>query len=132
VPDGPESVLHRWTESPLWQELERRDRAYEPARRFLVEAMPRIESVLMAGSSSPKDFTLHDAGHSFRVTEWMARLIPSGVLRDISHNEVAQLLLAAYLHDTGMTPQWGRVSAHHGGFRGDELDRLSALPCPSG
>jgi hypothetical protein len=124
--------MRPWTESPLWLELERRNRPYQASVRFLVGSMPHIESVLAAGSSSPKDFTLHDAGHSFRVTDWMAKIIPPLVLGAISDNEVSLLLLTAYLHDIGMTPKWGKVSAHRAyltagetiNFRGDELDQF--------
>jgi hypothetical protein len=92
--------------------------------------MPDIELILAKGGTSPKDFTLHDAGHGFRVTQWMVRIIPEDVLRGISENELALLLLSAYLHDIGMTPEWGKVRAHTeylvsgdtNGFRGDELD----------
>ncbi|HKW98327.1 MAG TPA: hypothetical protein VJN43_11390 [Bryobacteraceae bacterium] len=92
--------------------------------------MPEIERVLTQGGSSPKDFTLHDACHGFRVTEWMTQIIPGDVLKKLSANELALLLLSAYLHDIGMTPQWGKVSAHKEylisdgtmGFSGDELE----------
>ena len=33
--------------------------------------MPSIQTVLASGGTSPKDFTLHDEGHSFRVAERM-------------------------------------------------------------
>ena len=33
-------------------------------------------------------------------------------LKALSPNELAILLLSAYLHDIGMSPEWGRVEAH--------------------
>lgn len=66
--------------------------------------MPDIERVLNAGTS-PLDFTLHDAEHSFRVAEWMARIVPDDVLPKLSVYELALLLLSAYLHDIGMAPE---------------------------
>lgn len=124
------SALRPWTDSPLWLELQRRNDAYSTASRLLLNVMPGIERVLKSGGSSPKDFTLHDEGHAFRVTEWMAQIIPSDVLTGLSDPEIAILILAAYLHDIGMTPEWGKVAAHkeylasgsEKGFRGDELE----------
>ncbi|HTU46007.1 MAG TPA: hypothetical protein VMF91_13140 [Bryobacteraceae bacterium] len=124
------SALRPWTESPLWIELQRRNDPYSTASRLLSNVTPGIERVLKSGASSPKDFTLHDEGHAFRVTEWMAQIIRSDVLARLSDAEIAILILAAYLHDIGMTPEWGKVGAHkeylvsgsETGFRGDELE----------
>lgn len=119
-----------WTDSPLWRALESRPSPQDAAQLLLRQCMPEIERVLTQGGSSPKDFTLHDACHGFRVTEWMTQIIPGDVLKKLSANELALLLLSAYLHDIGMTPQWGKVSAHKEylisdgtmGFSGDELE----------
>jgi len=124
------SALRPWTESPLWLELQRRNDPYSTACRLLSNVMPEIERVLKSGASSPKDFTLHDEGHAFCVTEWMAQIIPSDVLPRLLDPEIAILILAAYLHDIGMTPEWGKVAAHkeylvsgiEEGFRGDEIE----------
>jgi hypothetical protein len=74
--------------------------------------MPDVVRILASGSSSPMDFTLHDDGHSERVAQWMARLAPADVLRVLSEYELALLLLAAYLHDIGMTPAVEKVRRH--------------------
>src|SRR5579864_8720453 len=124
------SSLRPWMDSPLWREIERRTSAQHAAQLLLRQCMPKIEQILTQGGSSPKDFTLHDAGHGFRATEWMVRIIPGDVLEKLSANELAQLLLSAYLHDIGMTPEWGKVTAHKEylisggteGFSGDELE----------
>jgi len=73
--------------------------------------MPQIEKILAVGGTAPLDFTLHDAGHSFRVAERMSQIIPSDVLPELSVYELALLLLSAYLHDIGMTPERRAVEA---------------------
>jgi len=73
---------------------------------------PDIERVLSSAGTSPLDFTLHDAEHSFRVAEWMAKIVPGDVLEKLSGYELALLLLSAYLHDIGMTPEQARVQRH--------------------
>jgi len=75
--------------------------------------MPRVETVLAKGGTSPIDFTLHDADHSYRVAQRMAELIPSDVLQKLTSYELALLLLAAYLHDIGMTPEQRKVRLHY-------------------
>lgn len=59
------------------------------------------------------DFTLHDAEHSFRVAQRMTELIPPDVLPKLQAYELSLLLLSAYLHDIGMTPERKKVSGHY-------------------
>ncbi len=73
--------------------------------------MPKIQTVLSSGGTSPKDFTLHDAGHSFRVAQRMER-VASDAMGALSPFELSLLLLSAYLHDIGMTPEVKKVDAH--------------------
>lgn len=102
-----------WKSSQLWEELESRTGADAGAVRvFLERLMPDIARVLTHGASSPPDFTLHDAEHSYRVADWMARLMPDGLLALLSEYEIALLLLSAYLHDVGMTPELGKIRRH--------------------
>ena len=72
--------------------------------------MPEIQAVLNSGGTSPKDFTLHDAGHSFRVAERI-----QSITRDVTEGlgvfELCLLLLSAYLHDIGMTPKFKKVDS---------------------
>jgi hypothetical protein len=101
-----------WTATHLWRQL---TSSSSPERSsiegLLQQWMPEIENVLNAGTS-PLDFTLHDKDHSFRVAEWMARIVPEDVLPKLTAYEVALLLLSAYLHDIGMTPEQARVQRH--------------------
>jgi hypothetical protein len=74
--------------------------------------MPGIQDVLAAGGTAPLDFTLHDAGHAYRVAERMVELLPDGLLQHLSPYELALLLLAAYIHDIGMTPEHSQIVIH--------------------
>src|ERR1017187_9402669 len=102
-----------WTNCELWRQLCRLTTEQHPARLLLNMHMPRIECIEDKGGTGPKDFTLHDAGHGFRVAEWMFRIIPADVFERLSAAELAMLLLSAYLHDIGMNPEWGKVQAHY-------------------
>jgi hypothetical protein len=101
-----------WTETRLWNQLTSSSSPERPRIEGLLQQwMPEIERILNAGTS-PLDFTLHDAEHSFRVAEWMAKIVPDDVLPQLSAYELALFLLSAYLHDIGMTPEQARVQRH--------------------
>lgn len=103
-----------WHETALWVELDRRDgEPAETLKRILAGKLPDIESVLTSGDTSPSQFALHDAGHSWRVAEWMAELAGESLLAELGPHDLAMLLLSAYLHDIGMTPPLSRVEAHY-------------------
>jgi len=93
--------------------LDRRD---DPAAKIVSARLrillPNIQDVL-AHTSSPVDFTLHDAQHSFRVAERMIQIISPDVLEKLSVYELGLLLLSAYLHDIGMTPARRHVELHY-------------------
>ncbi len=67
--------------------------------------------MLGKSGTAPADFTLHDDQHAFRVAERMVDLIGEDHLDPLSPFEIALLLLAAYLHDIGLTPERGLVSS---------------------
>ncbi|MES2923264.1 MAG: hypothetical protein V4819_17035, partial [Verrucomicrobiota bacterium] len=75
--------------------------------------MRDLDSVLQNGGTAPLDFTLHDSGHALRVAHRMAELITPAIRRNLSDYELALLLLAAYGHDIGMTPEREKVQNHH-------------------
>jgi len=76
-----------------------------------MSVMPMIQEILNSGGTSPKDFTLHDAGHSFRVAERMVEVAGS-TMKILTAFELSLLLLSAYLHDVGMTPEFDKVNKH--------------------
>jgi hypothetical protein len=103
-----------WTATVFWSELSKRKApADKQVLNFLERWVPKIQTILRSGGTSPQAFTLHDASHSFRVAEKMAEIIPSDVLPQLTTYELALLLLAAYLHDIGMTPEEGKVTLHY-------------------
>ena len=108
--DGPT----KWDESVLWQTLAncKKHDAHEVVT-LLENWMPEIERILASGGTFPKDFTLHDDQHASRVAQRMAEIMPEETLSALSPYELAFLLLSAYLHDIGMTPEYREVSLHY-------------------
>jgi hypothetical protein len=99
-----------WKQTKIWSDLLKKQTSEADTVRAILEScMPNIERVLAFGGTSPLDFTLHDAGHAFRVAKRMADIIPGDVLPELSTYELALLLLSAYLHDVGMTPEQRKV-----------------------
>ena len=102
-----------WERTALWRRLVAATSPEDPLRAEVARAMPAIETLLAQGGTAPRQFTLHDAEHSRRVAERMSQIVPAATWELLSPNELALLLLGAYLHDIGMTPAYGRVAAYH-------------------
>lgn len=103
-----------WRETALWDAIGHRgDISSRDVCAVLDRCMPMIEDVLASGGTSPKDFTLHDSGHSYRVARRMVELVPDDVIAKLSSYELGLLLLSAYLHDIGMTPEAGKIQLHY-------------------
>lgn len=96
-----------WKDTQLWNYLKNTD-----VSLTLETCMPEIEEVLKSGNTSPIDFTLHDANHSFRVAEMVCSLMPNGISEYLTIYDAAQILLASYLHDIGMTPNRSTAERH--------------------
>lgn len=106
--------IHDWKETVLWKTIEvKTSPETESVKSTLNQCMADIQQVLSAGGTAPADFTLHDAGHAFRVAQRMATIIPIDVLPLLNSYEIGLLLLSAYLHDIGMTPERRKVQLHH-------------------
>ena len=111
----------------LWKALESQTGSHaEECRTTLRAIMPEIQAVLASGGTSPKDFTLHDAGHSFRVAKRMGE-VAGNILTNLTCFELSLLLLSAYLHDIGMTPEFKKVDAHFTYLLTAGLDRGAAF-----
>jgi hypothetical protein len=113
----PSAQTRDWTDTALWKALDSRasSLANSDAAEFhpiLTLWMRHLEKVLRSGTS-PHDFTLHDAGHSFRVPERIWQLVSPKIQKNLSDYEIALLLLAAYGHDIGMTPERDKALSHH-------------------
>jgi molecular chaperone HtpG len=50
------------------------------------------------------EFTLHDGDHLFRVLNLMERLLTEHVIKNLSSPELMLLILSAFFHDIGMSP----------------------------
>src|SRR5713226_240370 len=95
----------------IWQLLE----SVKSADALVTKMKPMMENiykVLAKGETAASDFTLHDEDHGFRVAERMVDVITWPVLEKMSSTEWALLLLSAYLHDIGMTPEKAKVRGH--------------------
>jgi hypothetical protein len=109
-----------WSDSYLWKQLQQRAKKsganHEAAREIRPQVeqwMKTISTVLAKGHTSPQDFTLHDEEHAFRVAQRIWELVPKAQQKHLSDYEVALLLLAAYLHDIGMSPARNQVANVH-------------------
>ena len=103
-----------WKSTELWRFIENsQDSEAESVRTLLESVMPSVETVLSKGGTSSTDFTLHDEGHAFRVAQTMTKIVPHDVLSKLSIYELMLLLLSAYLHDIGMTPERKKVHEHY-------------------
>ena len=51
------------------------------------------------------EFTLHDGDHLFRVLHLMEKLLPEQVIKNLSPPELMLLILSAFFHDIGMSPE---------------------------
>ena len=112
-PDVPNSSPD-WQQTTLWKLIENDTSSLgADVRRTLNECMPGIQLILSKGGTAATDFTLHDDGHASRVAERMCQIISSDVLDKLTVYELAFLLLSAYLHDIGMTPELKKVRTHY-------------------
>lgn len=105
-----------WQNTWLWGTLEKRAKTSSHAAELILivkSCMQKMVTILESGGTSPNDFTLHDSKHAFRVANRIEDLITPPIRRNISDYEVALLLLSAYGHDIGMTPERNKVNAHH-------------------
>ena len=76
------------------------------------QSLSKAELVLRSAGTTPVDFTLHDDEHGYRVAERCAELIFTDPELAITPNELALLLMSAYIHDIGMSPSRDAVSKH--------------------
>lgn len=57
------------------------------------------------------EFTLHDGDHLFRVLNLMEKLLTDSVIKNLSSPELMLLVLTAFFHDLGMSPDERNVIA---------------------
>ena len=123
----------KFNETKLWKLLKTKDKEFDTKISSLLEnqnVMPKIEKVISKGNTSPKDFTLHDEEHSFRVAERMYELISDSTKAILSPYECSFMLLAAYLHDIGMSPSNKKIEeyrnyllfSNQGGLSNDDIE----------
>lgn len=100
-------ALDSWEKTSLWKSICNSAGACAGFKNHIEKVcliLGKVEKILVSGGTSPQDFTLHDAGHAYRVAELMNKLIPDDVKGALSCYELTMLLLSAYCHDIGMVP----------------------------
>ncbi|HMR81526.1 MAG TPA: ATP-binding protein [Niabella sp.] len=70
------------------------------------------------------EYTLHDAEHLFRVLYLMEKLIPEENLNKLSVPELMLLVLSAFFHDLGMSPEESEVKAWKRQWLANEPDSI--------
>lgn len=74
------------------------------------------------------EFTLHDGDHLFRVLNLMERLLTKENIQNLSSPELMLLMLSAFFHDIGMTPDekevitWKKVWDQKPDLQDEELE----------
>ena len=104
-----------WKTTQIYSALKNKEGDYRDSIKNLLDntnVMDAIEYILTTSGTTPKDFTLHDANHSFRVAEKIWEIIPEITKKKLSEYELGFLLLASYLHDIGMSPDYDKVERH--------------------
>lgn len=118
-----QALQKSFRQTRLYAIIEKRAASDGGAKRIVAvvdEILDRAEQVLHVASTSPLDFTLHDNQHSFRVAEKMVGVLPPGMPEQLGNAELALLLLSAYLHDIGMTPEREVILRYRDLIVGDE------------
>ncbi|HYG56983.1 MAG TPA: hypothetical protein VD902_02800 [Symbiobacteriaceae bacterium] len=110
--EAPEAEI--WQNTLLWNRIHGMSGPLASNMQVMLKTvMPNIQTVLDKGGTSPTNFTLHDAGHAFRVAQRMAEIMPKDTMEGLSVLELGLLLLSAYLHDIGMVPEERNVIGLH-------------------
>src|SRR5262245_61188315 len=110
------SLAGDWQSTVLWRRVVQAEASDPTGVRPAVEAwMPKVVTVLARAETAAADLTLRDGAPGYRGADWVGRIIPPDVLEKLTAFEAALLLMSAYLHDIGMTPDRGHVKAiwHH-------------------
>ena len=125
-----QDALIRLESLPLYKLLlqkEGKDHApSELVKKAVAAAAPLLETVY----ANMPEFTLHDANHSANVAELMGKIIPEDTLNELNAVELTLLLLAAYLHDVGMTASRDEIKAiieEHPDFQGNSEEAKQKL-----
>lgn len=102
-----------WNTTKLWNILENKKTTESEAICTVLKNpnfLPKVQIILSKAETANSDFTLHDQDHSFRVAEMMIKVISPEMIGKLSEYEIMLLLLSAYLHDIGMTPELKKVN----------------------
>lgn len=103
--DYKEEFLPRLQKSELYKALKNNCSEKDAGVIALVEnttsyAFQRTKTIIRHMG----EFTLHDGEHLFRVLHLMERLMPEETIKKLSSPELLLLIISAFFHDIGMSP----------------------------
>lgn len=103
--DYKDEFLLRLKKSSIYHELKIKCESKDSAVLTLVEeavsyAFQRTKTII----KHMGEFTLHDGDHLFRVLNLMEKLLSEQTIKNLSSPELMLLILSAFFHDIGMSP----------------------------
>lgn len=125
-----QDALLRLKSLPLYKLLLQKEGKDHTPSELVKKVVEKVAPLLETVYANMPEFTLHDANHSANVAELMGKIIPKDTLGSLNAVELTLLLLAAYLHDVGMTASRDEVEAmkqEHPEFRGDSEESKQKL-----
>jgi hypothetical protein len=134
---GPSAIRLRamsssWEETKLWAAIcQRTDASDAAVAAATSKAMTLLHTVVASADDPEGALTWHDPSHALQVAELISEIVSDEGLERLAAHELSLLLLGAYAHDVGQTPQVARSSAHYahllsgqGDLSGPEKDEL--------
>ncbi len=108
--DYKDDFLLRLQKSEIYDTLNSKCQAKDKEVIALVEqavsyAFQRTKTII----KHMGEYTLHDGDHLFRVLNLMEKLIPEQTIKNLSSPELMLLVLSAFFHDIGMSPDEKQV-----------------------
>ncbi len=102
-PQGPKRYLNL-VEAKLWKRLNSGADAEQKNLANNVQKAAREAAILLDQIVTYMPlYTLHSERHSLNVIAWMERLLGPEGIKELSPLELSLCILAAYVHDLGMT-----------------------------
>ncbi len=112
--DWLEEIIPRLENSYIYKKLidsRNRDSASDHAIALVKDAVSYAYQRTKTIVRHMGEFTLHDAEHLFRVLQLMERILSHEVIDKLSTPELLLLILTAFFHDIGMSPDEKAVLA---------------------
>lgn len=96
-------ALMRLEKSQLFTLLKKKEVSDHSLSEKVKSIVSHVSPLLARIPEKMTEYTLHDSNHSAQVVELMGKIIPQKTLKHLNTIEISLLILAAFLHDIGMT-----------------------------